>query len=373
MLGVLVAPQRGSSHATTAEFFIVVCAPSVSSELGYGTMRCTLVLSAFLLLSSPATMADQTPQRMRAVRMHEYGTSEVLRLEEAPVPSPKAGEVRIRVHAAGVNPIDWKIRSGRLQKDYPVPLPYTPGRDISGTIEALGSGVTQWKIGDPVIAYSDGGGFAEYAVVAEGDVARKPNRLSHEQAAGIPVASLTAWDTLIEAADVKQDQRVLIHGGAGGVGSMAVQLARWRGAHVIATASERNHEYLKSIGADEVIDYRTTRFEDAVRNIDVVLDTVGGDTLARSPAVLRRGGMLLSIVEVPSAQACSERNIRCPNWDAQDPRYAGERLEKLGQLFDAGKLEMTTEAIFPLSDANQALELSETGRARGKIIVKVRN
>jgi len=305
--------------------------------------------------------------------MHEYGTSDVLRIEEAPVPTPKAGEVRVRVHAAGVNPIDWKVRSGRLQKSYPVPLPYTPGRDISGTIDALGSGVTGLKVGDPVVANSDGGGFAEYVVVAEADAAPKPHKLTYEEAAGIPVASLTAWRTIIEAADVQKDQRVLIHGGAGGVGSIAVQLAHSRGAHVIATASERNHEYLKSIGADEVIDYRTTRFEDAAKNIDVVLDTVGGDTLARSPAVLREGGMLLSIAGIPSAQACSERKIRCPKWSSQNPRYAGEQLQKLGQLFDAGTLKMRIEAVFPLEDANQALELSETGRARGKIIVKVRD
>jgi NADPH:quinone reductase-like Zn-dependent oxidoreductase len=323
-------------------------------------------------MSSAAT-ADQGAQRMQALRMHEYGTSEVLRVEAVAVPTPKSGEVRIRVHAAGVNPVDWKVRSGRLQKSYPVPLPYTPGRDISGTIEALGSGVTRWKIGDAVIANSSGGGFAEYVVVAEGDVARKPKRLTYEQAAGIPVASLTAWRTLIETADVKTDQRVLIHGGAGGVGSIAVQLAHWRGAHVIATASERNHEYLKSIGADEVIDYRTTRFEEAAKNIDVVLDTVGSDTLARSPVVLREGGMLLSIAGVPSAQACSERKLRCPKWSEQNPRYAGEQLETLGQLFEAGTLKMTIQAVFPLADAHQALELSETGRARGKIIVKVRD
>lgn len=336
-------------------------------------MRRTLVLGASLLLSSAATIADQPAQRMQALRMHEYGTSGVLRVEEAPAPTPKTGEVRIRVHAAGVNPIDWKVRSGRLQKSFPVPLPYTPGRDIAGTIDELGSGVTGWKVGDAVIANSSGGGFAEYAVVAAGDVARKPTKLSYEEAAGIPVAALTAWRTLIETADVKKDQRVLIHGGAGGVGSIAVQLAHWRGAHVIATASERNHEYLKSIGADEVIDYRTTRFEDAAKNIDVVLDTVGGETLARSPAVLRDGGMLLSIAGVPSAQACSDRKIQCPAWSARNPDYAGEQLEKVGQLFDAGHLKTTIEAVFPLDEAAQALELSETRRARGKIIVKVRD
>jgi NADPH:quinone reductase-like Zn-dependent oxidoreductase len=340
-------------------------------------MRRTLVLSFFLgaslLLSMSAATADQDPARMQALRMHEYGTSEVLRVESVPVPAPSAGEVRIRVHAAGVNPIDWKIRSGRLQKNYPVPLPYIPGRDVSGTIDAVGKGVKRWKVGEEVTARLDGGGFAEYVVVAEGEIARKPKRLTHEQAAGIPVASLTAWRTLIEAANVQKHQRVLIHGGAGGVGSIAVQLAHWRGAHVIATASERNHEFLKSIGADEVIDYRTTRFEDAAQNVDVVLDTVGGDTLARSPAVLRQGGMLLTIVGSPSAQACSERKIRCPDWDEQSPQYAGEQLAKLGQLFDAGNLKMTIEAVFPLADASKALDLSETRHARGKIIVKMRD
>lgn len=336
-------------------------------------MRCISALGMLLLLSASVTPADQASSQMRALRMHEYGAPEVLRVENAPAPTPKTGEVRIRVHAAGVNPIDWKIRTGRLQRSYSVPLPYIPGRDVSGTIDALGSGVTSWKVGDEVVALADGGGFAEYVVVAEGDVARKPARLTYEQAAGIPVASLTAWRTLIETADVRKGQRVLIHGGAGGVGSIAVQLAHWRGAHVIATASERNHEYLKSIGAAEVIDYRTTRFEDVARNIDVVLDTVGGDTLARSPAVLRREGMLLTIVGRPDAQVCSERQIRCPNWSAKNPTYAGEQLEQLGKLFDAGDLKMTLDAVFPLDDANKALALSETGRARGKIIVKVRD
>jgi NADPH:quinone reductase-like Zn-dependent oxidoreductase len=335
-------------------------------------MRCTFVLSACLLLATTAA-ADQPPQTMQALRMHEYGSSEVLRVEPVPVPQPATGEVRIRVHAAAVNPIDWKIRSGRLQKNYPVPLPYIPGRDVSGTIDAIGSDVARWKVGNEVIALASSGGFAEYVIVAARDAAPKPAKLTHEQAAGIPVAALTAWRTLIETANVQRNQRVLIHGGAGGVGSIAVQLVHWRGAHVIATASERNHKYLQSLGADEVIDYRTTRFEDAARNVDVVLDTVGGETLARSPSVLSEGGLLLTIVGTPSAQVCSERKIRCPNWDAQTPEYAGEQLEQIGRLFDAGTLTMHVDATFALEDASKALALSEAGRARGKIIVKVRD
>lgn len=303
--------------------------------------------------------------------MTGYGGPEVIELDEVATPTPSSGEVRIRVHAAAVNPVDWKIRTGKLQRTYGVSLPYIPGRDMAGIIDAVGSGVTRWKVGDSVVAVTSGGALAEYVIAPEQNVARKPAKLSFNEAAGIPTASLAAWRTLITNGDIKKGQRVLIHGGAGGVGSTAVQLAHWRGAHVIATASARNHEYLKSIGADEVIDYRTTRFEDVVKNVDVVLDTVGGDTLQRSPAVLREGGLLLTIVGMPPAQACSERRLRCPFPSTATDEQPGEELTKLGQLFDSGVLKMHLEAVFPLEQATQALALSETGRARGKIIVQI--
>jgi NADPH:quinone reductase-like Zn-dependent oxidoreductase len=308
---------------------------------------------------------------MRALLITGYGASDVVRFDRVPVPTPSNGEVRIRVHAAGVNPADWKVRSGRLQKTFPVSLPYIPGRDVAGTIDAVGPGVTRWKVGDQVIAALDGGGMAEYVNASVESIALKPARLSFEKAAGIPTASLAAWRTLIANADIKKGQRVLIHGGAGGVGSTAVQLAHWRGAHVIATASTPNHAYLKSIGADEVIDYRTTRFEDVVKNADVVLDTVGGDTLQRSPATLRQGGTLLTLVGKPPARACSERRLHCPYPATATQEQPSDELTKLGQLFDSGVLKMSVQAEFPLANAAQALELSETGRARGKIIVRV--
>jgi NADPH:quinone reductase-like Zn-dependent oxidoreductase len=340
------------------------------------TMQLTFLLSVSILLFATSAAASQAPVQMRAVRMHDYGSSEVLRVEQAPMPTPAAGHVRIRVHAAGVNPVDWKVRAGRLKRNVPLTLPHILGRDVAGTIDAVGNGVARWKAGDQVIALiplkpAGGGAFSEYVIVAAQDVAPKPARLSFEEAAGIPVASLAAWRTLIEVADVQRGQRVLIHGGAGGVGSAAVQLAHWRGAHVIATASERNHQYLKSIGADETIDYRTTRFEEVVKNADVVLDTVGGDTLQRSVAVVREGGMLLTVVGMPSSQACTERKIRCPNPDDDEPEHAGERLEKIGQLYDSGKLKMTIQTVLPLEQASKALELSETGHTRGKIILRV--
>jgi NADPH:quinone reductase-like Zn-dependent oxidoreductase len=332
-------------------------------------MQLTFVLSLFLYLLALPTQA--APTQMRALLMTGYGGPEVMKLGETAVPTPASGEVRIRTHAAAINPIDWKIRTGKMQRNYGVTLPYVPGRDVAGTIDAIGPGVADWKVGDSVIAVTDGGTLAEYVVAPARNVARKPEKLTFEEAAGIPTASLAAWRTLITNGELKKGQRVLIHGGAGGVGSTAVQLAHWRGAHVIATASERNHDYLKSIGADEVIDYRTTRFEDVAKNVDVVLDTVGGDTLQRSPAVLREGGTLLTIVGMPPAQACSERKLRCPTPSTATREQPGEELTKLGQLFDSGALKMHVEAVFPLEQAINALELSETGRARGKIIVRV--
>ncbi|MBM0107396.1 NADP-dependent oxidoreductase [Steroidobacter sp. S1-65] len=334
-------------------------------------MQPTLVLSLLFVLFAPPGALASSPTKMRALLMTDYGGSEVLRIGEASVPMPSSGEVQIRIHAAGVNPVDWKIRAGRLQRTSPVTLPYIPGRDVAGIIRSVGPGVTRWKVGDSVIAVLDGGGFAEYVNVPVENVAPKPAKLSFEEAAGIPTASLAAWRTLIVNADIKQGQRVLIHGGAGGVGSTAVQLAHWRGAHVITTASERNHEYLKALGADEVIDYRTTRFEDVVKNVDVVLDTVGGETLQRSPAVLRQGGTLLTIVGRPPAEACSERKLRCPSPSTATRAQPGEELAELGKLFDQGTLKMNLDARFPLEQATKALELSEGGHARGKIIVVV--
>lgn len=333
-------------------------------------MQPTFVLSLLVLLFASFT-AGSSPTQMRALLMTDYGGADVFKLDDVAVPTPASGEVRIRIHAASINPIDWKIRTGKMQRNYGVALPYIPGRDISGTIDAVGPGVSGWKVGDKVIAVITGGGLAEYAIVTANNVAAKPEKLSFNEAAGIPTASLAAWRTLITNGDIKKGQRVLIHGGAGGVGSTAVQLAHWRGAYVIATASARNHEYLKSIGADEVIDYRTTRFEDVVKNVDVVLDTVGGDTLQRSPAVLREGGTLLTIVGQPPAQACSERKLRCPSPSTATNAQPSQELAKLGQLFDNGTLKMHMEAVFPLEQAAQALALSETGRARGKIIVQV--
>src|SRR6476646_6151408 len=228
--------------------------------------------------------AQSKSQTMKAIRIHEYGGPEVLKYEDARRPQPQAGEVLIRVHAAGVNPVDSAIRTGHVQEIFPVSFPWIPGWDLSGVVEELGADVTKFNKGDEVFAIPDAtrnGTYAEYIVARESEVALKPKSLHHIRAAGVPVAAITAWNALFDSAQLRRGQRVLIHGGAGGVGHFAVQLAKRKGAHVIATASARNHELVYELGADEAIDYQTQKFEDVARNIDIVIDPIGGETQER--------------------------------------------------------------------------------------------
>ena len=215
---------------------------------------------------------------MRAVCIYAYGGPKVLVYEDAPCPQARDGEVLIRVHAAGINPVDWKIREGRFNDMIPTTFPRVLGWDVSGVVESVGRGVSRLAVGDEVFSRPDNsrdGAYAEYIVVAEFEVARKPKSIDHVHAAALPYAGLTAWQSLFDAAGLSAGQRVLIHGAAGGVGHLAVQLAKWKGAHVIGTASERNHDFLRKLGVDQVIEYPEERFEEAVEPVDVVLDTIG--------------------------------------------------------------------------------------------------
>ncbi len=308
---------------------------------------------------------------MQAVRIHRYGGPEVLEYEQAPRPKPGPGEVRVRVHAAGVNPVDWKIREGYLKGRVEHSLPLILGWDLSGVVEATGSGVTRLKAGDEVYSRPDiarDGAYAEYIVVREAEVARKPESIDHLQAAAIPLAALTAWQSLFDAAGLSADQKVLIHAAAGGVGSFAVQLAKWRGAYVIGTASRRNQELVQSLGADEIIDYEKRRFEDAVRDVDVVFDTIGGDTQKRSWKVLKKGGILVSILGPPSAEEAAAHGVRQASVFVQ-PNAA--ELTELAKLVESGKLKPLIETVLPLPEARHAHELSQTGHTRGKIVLRV--
>jgi NADPH:quinone reductase-like Zn-dependent oxidoreductase len=312
-------------------------------------------------------------ENMKAIRIHNYGGPEVLRFEDAPRPTPDSGELLIRVHAASVNAIDWKITAGYLKEVFPVPLPFIPGWDVSGIVEALGSGITKFKKGDeiyarPDVARSGKGTYAEYVVVQETEAALKPKSVDHVHAAAIPVVGLTAWQALFDKAGLDKGQRILIHGAAGGVGSFAVQLAKWKGAHVIGTASGRNQAFLRELGVDEPIDYAKTRFEDLVHDVDAVLDTLAGDTQSRSWTVLKKGGILVSIVAPPSAEEASKRGVRSAFFSAHP---SASQLSEIANLVDAGKLKPVVDTVLPLAEAGRALELNQTGHTRGKIVLKV--
>jgi NADPH:quinone reductase-like Zn-dependent oxidoreductase len=308
---------------------------------------------------------------MKAVRVHEYGAPEVLKYEDAPKPTPAAGEVLIRVHAAAINPVDRAIRQGLFKDRIRYHLPMIPGWDVSGVIEAVGPGVTRLKVGDEVYSRPDigrDGAYADYVVVKESEVALKPKSIDHVNAAAIPLTALTAWQALFNAGKLSAGQTVLIHGAAGGVGSFAVQLAKIKGARVIGTASQRNHDYLRSLGADQVIDYNTTKFEDVVRNVDVVLDTITHDTADRSYGIIRKGGIYVSILMPPSQEKAAAHGIHVAHVFVQP---SIDQLNELATLVDSGKLKVQIEKVFPLSDARAAHDLNATGHTRGKIVLRV--
>lgn len=311
-------------------------------------------------------MAITMTGTMKAVRIDEMGGPQVLRFEEMPRPEPGAHEVLVRVHAAGVNPVDWKIREGYLGK---IALPTVLGSDFSGEIEALGPEVTEFRVGEAVFGSvaDESGSYAEYALADTSYIIEKPSGLDHVQAAAIPIPAMTAWQALFDTARLRQGQKVLIHAAAGGVGSLAVQFAKWKGAHVIGTASGSNAEFVRSLGADEFIDYRATRFEDSVRDADVVFDTIGGETQERSWNVLKKGGVLVSIVQPPSEKLASAHGVRGV-FMREDAKRTDE-LTQIADLIVSGRVKVHVETILPLREARKAQELSQSGHARGKIVL----
>src|SRR5882724_57231 len=313
---------------------------------------------------------------MKAIRIHNYGGPEVLKYEDAPRPEPQAGEVLIRVHAAGVNPIDWKVREGHMRDFWPHKFPLILGWDLSGVVEELGAGPAaagRFKIGDEVYSIPDptrDGAYADYIVVRESELALKPESLHHIRAAAVPLAALTAWQSLFDTAQLQPGQRVLIHAGSGGVGHFAVQLAKWKGAYVFATASTKNQDLLRKLGVDEPIDYTQQRFENIARKIDIVLDTLGNETQERSWSVLKKGGNLVSLVQPPSEEKAKELGVRAAIIGA---RPSGEQLSEIAKIIDSGKLAPIIDRILPLSEARRAHELSQSGHTHGKITMRVKN
>jgi NADPH:quinone reductase-like Zn-dependent oxidoreductase len=308
---------------------------------------------------------------MKAVRIHGYGGTDTLTYEDAPRPMVGDDEVLIRGYATSVNPFDCAVRAGYMSGYFNYALPLILGTDVSGIVEKVGAGVTNFAPGDGVYTragvYRDGA-YAEYVAVPAADVAIKPQSLDHMHSAAIPHAILTAWQALVELANLTEGQTVLIHAAAGGVGHVAAQLARLRGAKVIGTASV-NVDFLRELGLDEVIDYSTTRFEDVVHDVDVVLDLVGGDTQQRSWAVLKPGGILVSTVQPPSEETAAAHGVRGQLVASAPP--IGKVLAEVATLIDAGQIKPEVSTILPLQEIRTAHEMIEGRHTRGKIVLQV--
>ena len=324
------------------------------------------VASAALVV---AVNAEAQPPVMKAAVAHEYGGSEMLKYEDAPRPEPKENEALVRVIASGVNPADPLLVSGRFAREFGTQLPLIPGYDIAGVVEKTGAGVTRLKRGDAVYGYPlMGGGWAEFAVVKETEAAPKPPSLSFEEAAAVPLAALTAWQALIDVAELRAGQTVLVHGGSGGVGSFAVQIAKARGARVIATASTANQDLLKQLGADVAIDYTQQKFEEIAKDVDVVLDPIGRDTLARSYQVVKKGGIICTLVARPDPAQLEKFGIRgtgiAVKPDADD-------LNEITKLIEAKKLRPLVTQILPLAEAAMACAQAATKHTRGKMVLKI--
>jgi NADPH:quinone reductase-like Zn-dependent oxidoreductase len=332
---------------------------------------------------------------MKAVIAETYGGPEVLELADVPAPQVGPNGVLVRVHASSVNPVDWKLRKGMLSGMWKLRFPVIWGCDLSGVVEQVGNAVTFFKPGDDVYGCKHGkvaqtyrGAYAEYVVAPESTLARKPASLRHEEAAAIPLASLTAWQALVEMGGLQAGQRVLVHAAAGGVGVFAVQIAKALGAHVAATASARNHDFLRELGADEVIDYAKDKIEDRLSGYDIVLDGVGQSVWSSSFKVLKRGGRLLTLTapvpDKPSgslrffataaagmAPAMIRATFTGKKFAMVSIKPRGGDLEKINSLIEAGKLRPVIEKVFPLEQIADAHRLSETGHVRGKIVLKI--
>ncbi len=311
-----------------------------------------------------------TKTTMKAIRIHHRGGPEALVYEDAPIPALQPGDALVRVHATGISPAEftwhiWETPDGRSR------LPLIPSHEVSGVVVAVAPDVRDVEVGGAVYGLIDvfrDGGAAEYVAVRAADLAPKPRSLDHPSAAATPLSALTAWQALFDHARLTRRQRVLIHGAAGGVGSFAVQLARWRGAHVIGTASARNIDFVRKLGADDVIDYQATPFETVVRDVDVVLDTVGGTTRERSWSVLRQNGLLVTIVRPPPPERVAGRAARGVFFTVEPSRT---QLNELSRLFDAGVIRPIIEAVLPLHEARHAYERGIRDHPRGKLVLAV--
>ncbi|MGV0820867.1 NADP-dependent oxidoreductase [Martelella sp. AMO21009] len=308
--------------------------------------------------------------KMKAIRIHDFGAPEVLKLEQLERPVPAAGEVLVRVLAASVNPVDWKIRSGNYGAIGEDDLPIIPGRDICGEIVAVGEDVGHFSPGDRVFAFLDmaRGGYAEYVAVPAEELAAVPQSLSAEEAAAVPLAGITAWQGLFDHGGLEEGQRVLVHGGGGGVGHLAVQIAKAKGAWVATTVSPEDVVFARKLGADRVIDYKSELFEGILDPVDMVFDLVGGETRARSFQVLKEGGILVSTLGEPDGETASKFNIRTAGYMAR-PNAA--QLAEIADLIERRKLRVCVQQTLQLSEAAKAHEVLENQHTQGKVVLSI--
>lgn len=307
---------------------------------------------------------------MKAATIADYAAEVVI--TEVAKPDLAADSVLVEVHAAGLNPIDSILRAGYLKQMFPVSFPYVMGYDLSGVVSEVGAEVKGFKIGDEVFArpnQADSGSLAQFARVKEVELAQKPKTVSHAQAASVPLAGLTAWQALFDKADLRQGQKVLIHAGSGGVGTLAIQIAKYAGAYVATTVSARNADFVRSLGADLLIDYKTQKFEDKVSDYDVVFDMLGGETMNRSFSVLKKGGCLVSIKGQDTEGLAHKFGVR---FEAFFMTPNGAQLAQIATLIDAGKVKPIVDTTFPLAKIADAYAKLDTGHAVGKIVVTVK-
>ena len=334
-------------------------------------MRTKISFAVMAALIGAATVANS--ETMKAIVAHEYGGPQVLKLEDVPVPTPKEDEMLVKVFAAGVNSFDGTLLAGKYAKPNGTQLPWHPGYDIAGVVEKVGSKVTKFKVGDAVYAMINilkGGGYAEYALAKETDAALKPTTISFLEAAGAPSVALTSWQAIVDTANVQSGQTVLIHGASGGIGLFAIPFAKIRGAKVFATASTANQDFLKQLGADVAIDYKTQKFEDIAKDVDVVIDAVGGETLRRSYPIVKKGGMVVSLSDNVDQAQLGKHGIRGTSIAVQNN---GNELAQIAKLIDQGKIKVIVSETFSLEDANKAQAKADLGHTRGKIVLKIRD
>jgi NADPH:quinone reductase-like Zn-dependent oxidoreductase len=331
-----------------------------------------LCLTLVIAVTSAGGVAAQSrPSLMHAIVAHAYGGPEVLKYETIARPEPKDDQILIRVIAAAINPVDAAVRRGSFKDVSGEKFPLIPGYDVSGIVEKTGANARKFKVNDAVYAFlslKHGGGYAEYATADENEASLKPKSITFEKAAAVPLAASTAWQALIDTAHLESGQTVLIHGGSGGVGSFGIQIAKAHGAKVIATASTANQDLLAQLSADQSIDYKTTKFEDMVKDADVVLDAVGGDTLKRSYDVVRKGGIIVSVAGQPDPAELKKRGIR-GTWILVQPK--ANVLDELTKLIEAKKITPIVSAVVPLAEAAKAQEQVAARHTRGKIVLRV--